>query len=309
MNKMIRALLITCGVCLVIGGGLLIAGFALGGTWDDASVTIGNDKYDVWDVFDDGLMKGRRSYSNDSDLPESESMTGELEETAEDISDIKITLHSCELEITPSKDDRIRLEIEEGMEQYFHVTRKEHTLSVVDNRKTKKNLKAAHVTLQIPSGHKFDKVNMNVGAGTILIDRLEADELTLEGGAGKIEAQTLIANTEFDAEIGAGDFNMKEAVLGDTDIECGVGHFQIDRCELNGNAEISGGVGEVNIGIIGEKKDFNYELSCGMGELEVFDDSFTSLGKDKEIDNGAAHTIRLECGMGKVNIYQAGSSL
>ena len=102
---------------------------------------------------------------------------------------------------------------------------------------------------------------------------------------------------------------MKEAMLGDTDIECGVGHFQIDRCDLKGNADISGGVGEVSIGIVGEKDDFNYDLSCGMGALQVFDDSYTSLGKDKEIDHSAKYTITLECGMGKVSVYQAGTSL
>ena len=78
---------------------------------------------------------------------------------------------------------------------------------------------------------------------------------------------------------------------------------------MNGDAEISGGVGDVNIGIIGEKEDFNYELSCGMGELDVFDDSYTSLGKDKEIDNDAKYTISLDCGVGRVNVYGSGKSL
>ena len=47
MNKFIRGLLITFGVCLAVGGGLLIAGIALGGTWDDATVVIGEDSYDM----------------------------------------------------------------------------------------------------------------------------------------------------------------------------------------------------------------------------------------------------------------------
>ncbi|MDD7641108.1 MAG: DUF4097 family beta strand repeat-containing protein [bacterium] len=311
MNKLIRALLITCGVCVAVGGGLLIAGIALGGTWDDATVTIGEEEYDVRDAWDDGLLKfeGKTSYAEDSDQPESGVMTGELEETADQIRELKMTLRSCELQITQSKDDQIRLEIEKDMEQYFDVRRKEHTLTIEDTRKTKKQLKAAKVTLQIPADHVFEEVHMEAGAGTIRIDRLVANDIDVEGGAGKIEAQTLIANQELDAEIGAGDFYIKEAILGDTELACGVGHFEIESCELNGNADISSGVGEVNVGILGEKKDFNYDLSCGMGELQVFDDSFTSLGKDKEINNGAKYTIKLECGMGRVNVYQAGSSL
>ena len=46
-----------------------------------------------------------------------------------------------------------------------------------------------------------------------------------------------------------------------------------------------------------------------MGQLEVFDDSYTSLGKDKEIDNGARYTIALECGVGRVNVYKSSKAL
>ena len=56
MNKYIRALLITFGVCLAIGGGLLIAGIALGGTLDDASVVIGKKPFAVGDMFEHGIF-------------------------------------------------------------------------------------------------------------------------------------------------------------------------------------------------------------------------------------------------------------
>lgn len=308
MNKVIRVLLITFGVCLAVGGGLMIAGIALGGTWDDATVQIGDDEYDVHDMFDHGLIKfgGSTHYSDDSDMPET---TNELTEAAKEIRDLEMTLRSCELQILSSEDDQIRVEIENGMEKYFNVLRKDEKLTIYDKRKTNKHLKAAHVKVQIPSDYVFDEVEMVLGAGDVNIECLAAKQLTIEGGAGKIEADTLIAAGELDAEIGAGDFYIKEAVLGETSIECGVGRFEIGSCSLNGDAEIGGGVGDVNIGITGEKEDFNYELSCGMGELSVFGDSYTSLGKNKEIDNHASHTISLECGVGRVNVYQAGASL
>lgn len=305
MNKFIRALLIAFAACLVLGGGLLIAGIALGGTWNDATVTIGNDEYDVHDMFDHGLFKfeGSTHYSDDSDTPEA-TMTNELIGSPSDIRNLELTLRSCEFEILTSEDDQIRVEIEEGKEKYFSLREKEGTLYVNDIRKSKKNIKAVHVKLWLPSDYVFDEVNMTLGAGNMQIDRLAANDINIEGGAGKIEAETLIANNELDAEIGAGDFYITEATLGETDIDCGVGRFEIGSCTLNGNADISGGVGDVNIGIVGEKEDFNYELSCGMGELDVFDESYTSLGKDKEIDNGARYTISLECGVGRVNVYR-----
>ena len=309
MNKFIRALLITFAACLVLGGGLLIAGIALGGTWDDATVTIGDDDYDVHDMFDHGLFKfeGNTHYTEDSDTPEATTIN-ELVGTANDIRDLELTLRNCEFEILTSEDDQIRVQIEDGKEKYFSLREKEGTLYIDDIRKNKKNLKSVHLKLWIPSDHSFDHVNMTLGAGNMQIERLAADDINIEGGAGKIEAETLIANKELDADMGAGDFYIMEATLGETDIDCGVGRFEIVSCTLNGDADISGGVGDVNIGIIGEKEDYNYELSCGMGELDVFDESYTSLGKDKEIDNGASYTISLECGVGRVSVYKAGES-
>lgn len=306
MNKFIRALLITFAACLVLGGGLLIAGIALGGTLDDASVTIGNDKYDVHDMFDHGLFKfdGTTRYSDESDTPEMTGTGNEISIAASDIHDLELTVHNCEFDILSSADDQLRVEIEDGKEEFFSIREKEGTLHINDTRKREKNIKPVHLMLWIPSDFVFDGVNMTIGAGDINIDRLAADTIDIEGGAGKIKAETLIANKELDAEIGAGDFYITEATLGETDIDCGVGRFEIGTCTLNGNADISGGVGDVNIGIVGEKEDFNYELSCGMGELEVFDESYTSLGKDKEIDNGARYTISLECGVGRVNVYR-----
>ena len=46
-----------------------------------------------------------------------------------------------------------------------------------------------------------------------------------------------------------------------------------------------------------------------MGELDVFGESYTSLGKDREIDNGAGYTISMDCGVGRVNVYKAGKKV
>lgn len=310
MNKFIRAMLITFAVCLVCGGGLLVAGIALGGTWEDAVVTIGddeNDGYDLDDMFDHGLFKRHSSThdADDSDTSELASATDEMNVAAEDIRDLKLTLRGCELHILPSDDDQIYVEIEDGKGKYFSVKQGKNKLSIVDTRKFKNHMKAYEVTLRIPEEHVFDSVDMTIGAGEVQIVRLAADDIDIEGGAGEIKADLLIANHELDAQIGAGDFYIKEAELGETDIECGVGKFEIGVCTLNGDADINGGVGDVTIGIIGEKEDFNYELSCGMGELDVFGDSYTSLGKEKEVDNRAGCTISMECGVGRVSVYKA----
>ena len=308
MNKFMRMMLILFAVCFVLGGGLLVAGIAMGGTWDDATVVIGNDDdFDPDDMFDHGLFRRHSSThdADDDDMMEMASATDETHFAAANIRELELTLRGCELHILPSDDDQIYVEIENGKEKYFSVKQGEKKLAIVDTRKFENHMKAYEVTLRIPEDHVFDSVDMTIGAGGVQIIRLAADEIDIEGGAGEIKADLLIANHELDAQIGAGDFYIEEAELGETDIECGVGKFEIGACTLNGDAEVSGGVGDVKIGIVGEKEDFNYELSCGMGELEVFGDSYTSLGREKEVDNGSNYTLSLECGIGKVNVYKA----
>lgn len=303
MNKFIRIMLIMFGVCLAVGGGLLIAGLALGGTLDDAAVSIGSDGHLVTGLMDHGLLRLKRIDDDDDDSADQEEFTNKMSVSAADIRELKIDLRNCDLRIAPSDDDKIYVGIEAGDADHISLKRDEDVLKIIDTRKHFKNLKTVSVDIRIPDDHMFDEISMQLRAGDIGIDRLAANEIEIKAGAGQMDVETLIAKQEFDLELGAGDMEIGEAELGRTDIECGVGSFEIISCTLGGDANINGGVGEVNVGIAGEKDDFNYELQCGLGELEVFGDSYTSLGKDKKIDNGARYTIALECGVGSVNVH------
>lgn len=288
------------GVCLAVGGGLLIAGLALGGTLVDATVTLGNDESFIGDFMDHGLL--RFGGSNAKEVDETES-ADKLTVPATDISKLDIKLRGCDLRILSSDDDQIHVEVDSDEGKNVSLKQDDDTLTISDAHKNIANVKAASVSIRIPESHAFDEVSIRLAAGDMEIDRLTADEISIQGGTGQLHVGTLTAKQELDAGIGAGEFRIEEAVLGETSIKCGIGTLEIASCTLNGDADINGGVGEVNVGIASEKDDFNYELKCGLGELEVFGDSYTSLGKGREIDNGASDTISLECGVGSVSVY------
>ena len=127
MNKFIRGMLITFAVCLVVGGGLLIAGIALGGNWDDATVVIGENQYEVNDIIDHSLfkLKGRTAYSDGSDEPETVASTNEMTVDANDIRDLEIVLRNCELQILQSDDEQIYVSVEAEKEKYFSIRKDE----------------------------------------------------------------------------------------------------------------------------------------------------------------------------------------
>jgi hypothetical protein len=59
-------------------------------------------------------------------------------------------------------------------------------------------------------------------------------------------------------------------------------------------------MGELKLTLAGTQTDFDYDLSCGMGELKVGDDSYNGLAQEKQISNNASKNMELECAMGSV---------
>lgn len=51
-------------------------------------------------------------------------------------------------------------------------------------------------------------------------------------------------------------------------------------------------MGELKLTLAGMQTDFNYDLSCGMGELKVGDDSYNGLAQEKQINNNASKIWR-----------------
>lgn len=311
MNKFIRTCLIIFAVCLAIGGGTLIAGIAMGGTLDDAVVSIGGDYPWFLTAGEHGLIR-LGDDDDEEDFPdggagEEGSMKSELSVYAGDVADLEMVLCNCNLEILPSTDETISVKVEESAKKYISMKMDGSTLKIRDTRKKKSavKLKAVDLKMYVPDLQMFGEIDLDMGAGNIQISHLSADSISIEGGAGSLKADILVAEREFDADLGVGDFRIGQAVFGETDISCGAGNVRIERCTLMGDLDVSGGVGDVDIGVIGGEKDFNYELECGMGELDVFGNSYSSLGREKEIDNGAPYTISLECGIGSVTVFGA----
>ena len=61
--------------------------------------------------------------------------------------------------------------------------------------------------------------------------------------------------------------------------------------------------------VTGKEKDYNYDLSCGMGEIDLENSEYSGLGIEKTISNeGAKKDMVLECGMGEIDVEFTGES-
>ena len=66
--------------------------------------------------------------------------------------------------------------------------------------------------------------------------------------------------------------------------------------------DIECGIGQINLTMDGCEDDYNYDISCGVGEIVCGDRRYSGIGHDDYVNNGAGKEMSLECGIGQINI-------
>ena len=141
----------------------------------------------------------------------------------------------------------------------------------------------ASLTIILPREVKMDEVYLEIGACKIDVSDIVAEEFTLIVGAGLATVSDVSAS-KFDVEVGAG-----EAVVENLSVQ-----------ELN----VDAGVGSVDIEINGAETDYNYDVTCGIGEVTIGDHSYGGMGTTQNIKyEGAENHIKIDCGIGEVNMH------
>lgn len=153
------------------------------------------------------------------------------------------------------------------------------------------------VILTIPKGTFFNYADINAGAGSVRIEELKAGSLTINLGAGELNAGRLDALTEAEIDGGAGSVTICGGSLNNADIDMGIGELNLTS-ELSGKSSIDYGIGETNLILTGSREDYKIELDKGIGEAwleckEMSDDS---------VYGGGSRHIEIDGGIGELNI-------
>lgn len=125
--------------------------------------------------------------------------------------------------------------------------------------------------------------------------RQEASSLEI-----RIPERLIFENLEIDAGVGEvstdGMVSCRKA-----DVECGVGSCML-QLNVRDKLDLNCGVGEIDLILAGQKKDYNYKMECGIGSIQIDGDTFSELGGKQKIDHGTDREIDVECGIGSVSI-------
>lgn len=288
MKKGTKGMLIAAGAFAVAGIGLCIGGISVaavetgGNVFDQAGQLLQDNDYPLAGLIHWG---NAQYHSSDIDWDALDGNTVDMDFA----SDLEISLKYDELLIQEYDGDKIRVNVANDAKNDVVVKETSGKITITDTRsgnvKKKKQIKVI-----VPSGKDFDTISLGVDMGTIDLEcDLKVQELSVEVGAGEFCGYGNITAAYCDLQVGAGTIDID----------------QIDVQKLNADC----GAGEIDMVVTGKEKDYNYDLSCGMGEINLEDSEYSGIGIEKNISNeGARKDMVLECGMGEIDVEFTGEN-
>lgn len=288
MKKGTKGMLIAAGAFAVAGIGFCIGGISVaavetgGNVFDQAGQLLQDNDYPLAGLIHWG---NAQYHSSDIDWDALDGNTVDMDFA----SDLEISLKYDELLIQEYDGDKIRVNVANDAKNDVVVKETSGKITITDTRsgnvKKKKQIKVI-----VPSGKDFDTVSLGVDMGTIDLEcDLKVQELSVEVGAGEFSGYGNITAAYCDLQVGAGTIDID----------------QLDIQKLNADC----GAGEIDMVVTGKEKDYNYDLSCGMGEINLEDSEYSGIGIEKNISNeGAQKDMVLECGMGEIDVEFTGES-
>ena len=288
MKKGTKGMLIAAGAFAVAGIGFCIGGISVaavetgGNVFDQAGQLLQDNDYPLAGLIHWG---NAQYHSSDIDWDALDGNTVDMDFA----SDLEISLKYDELLIQEYDGDKIRVNVANDAKNDVVVKETSGKITITDTRsgnvKKKKQIKVI-----VPSGKDFDTVSLGVDMGTIDLEcDLKVQELSVEVGAGEFSGYGNITAAYCDLQVGAGTIDID----------------QLDIQKLNADC----GAGEIDMVVTGKEKDYNYDLPCGMGEINLEDSEYSGIGIEKNISNeGARKDMVLECGMGEIDVEFTGES-
>ncbi len=231
-----------------------------------------------------------------------EILKGDIEKysVGKDILELDVEVGGCSFEIKTSEDANFYLEAEKTKKFQGYVDDQILYIKGTMNTSVIDDLGDCEITLYVPEGYRFDKVDMELGAGQMVLGDLSVGEAHLEVGAGQITTSSIQAD-DLEITVGMGELLAKDMQVKNLEAEVDMGHLYAEG-DITQSAKLECAMGSIEMELTGAWEDFNYNLECGMGNLEVGDDTYSGLATEKQISNVASKQMDVECAMGNIEI-------
>lgn len=151
----------------------------------------------------------------------------------------------------------------------------------------------SRVTIYVPDS--LDNVDIDIGAGKLILDSIQIKRLDLDLGS----TETVLNNIEaLKSSIsgGAGKINATNSTFNDLELETGVGEVNLEGT-ITGRSSIETGVGKVNLNLLGGADIYQFNIDKGLGNVNIAGEKY-----DGRTYGTGTNTIYLETGIGNVDI-------
>lgn len=278
MNKIVKTLLITSGICGGTGVLLLTVGVLMGARgsrfWDALSIQI----KDGWER---GIFREEVGKSAE------EETDGDSEQwnttVHSDVRELDIDLGAREIYLEEYEGDAIQVLVEAD-DKKVTVEQKGKELQIgMRTAMLQNDQNQRIVKVLIPQEYEFDEVDISVGAGECVMENLNAKIIDMETGAGSILGEGRIQAKESSWDVSAGSIVLQELQSEDAEIDCTAGSFEAT--------------------FAGAKEEYYLEGDVGAGSFEVGGSSWDTLGKNISLgDKRAIKKIFSDCAAGSITI-------
>lgn len=214
-----------------------------------------------------------------------------------DFSKIQCSIGAGEIFIHSNDTDEIRV-VAVNVGNAFNPHISDDTFYLEDNKNFFVFGDTSEIYIYLPE-RIYESVVIDLGAGTGYVENLSAKNISVDVGAGEIEAEALEAEEKISLNIGAGVAELLDLYAKDFEIECGIGETNVSG-KIEGNGSINCGVGSVSLDLEGDMADYNYDVICELGEVCIGSENI-SMGSSY-LDNGALRKITVNCSVGEVNV-------
>lgn len=319
MNKFFKYGFMAAGISMAVG--IL---FALISTVIGGKIFLSNSKWilgrlkniGVLDAIDDGSVSHHGGWHlgwREEDAPTELKINGEIQDlitigqpgeiASSGIKNLELTLGAGQFYIREKDTDDGSISIlVQGVGDCDYYTNGDtlYVESFKGNHFMGEDLSQNQIIIDIPKGSFFDEVELTCGAGAAEIDHITANKLEIEAGAGEVMVNFADV-TKFSANIGAGRVETSDMTAREVDLEVGMG-----ECIYHGKSlrelDAECALGNMEIIVEGSEEDYNYEIECAAGNIDLGGRSITGLSAEQTIDNGAPGTIELSCNMGNITV-------
>lgn len=319
MNKFFKYGLITAGIAMAAGIVFALISTVIGGR-----ILISNsgwilsrlnhlgilDEFEDWsEAHHGGWHLGWREENAPTELK----INGEIQDlitigqpgeiSADGIRNLELTLGAGQFYIREKDNDDGMISIQVqgvGDCNYYTDEGTLHVESFKGNHFIGEDLSQNQIIIEFPKGSSYDEVELICGAGVAEVVNITANEMEIEAGAGEVRVHS--ANiTKFSANIGAGRVESSDMTAQEVCLEVGMGEC-IYQGKILGELEAECDLGNMEIVVEGSESDYNYELECSAGNIDLGGRSVTGLATEQNINNGASKTFDISCNMGNITV-------